>query len=339
MTIIGLQFHFACNNKKSEELQIEYLDLTPLGFFDELKHNIFLTEAKITADYGNIFFSVGNQGLIVMTDSLLNLVSYINGRDKYPDFDFPTNLTIKGDTLFVEDLAYQRLFLIDKNEYNLMGMAKFPFLSLGLGMDISKNNELVYSFFPEQEKTGLASINFNNGQTKFSKDFIPQKNKFRIYDQIRLGCFCENDFLWSMGRFLPILEKIDEKGHVEQSFDLLKYEPLKRAYDSLMSKREKIPDFESSNISQNIITSLECFGNKFLIGFTDLVGTKRSNVRHLLLFSSNKDGINLEKILRLRTGNEDEMFHFQAVKYNPKTSFLYAQGSELNRIYVFKVKL
>jgi hypothetical protein len=339
MTFIGLQLHFACNNKKSEELQIEYLDLTPLGFFDELKHNIFLTEAKITADSGDIFFSVGHQGLIVRTDSLLNLVSYINGRDKYPDFDFPGNLTIKGDTLFVEDLSYQRLFLLDKNDFNLIDIIKFPFLSMGIGMDISKSNKLLYSFFPEQGKTGLAWINLKNDHTESSKDFIPQMDKLRINDQIRLGCFCEEDSLWSIGRFLPILEKIDEQGYVEHSFDLLKYEPLKRAYDSLISKREKIPDFESSNISQNIITSLECFGNKFLVGFTDLIGLDRSNVRHLLLFSYDNERISLEKILRLRTGNEDEMFHFQTVKYNPKTSLLYAQGFESNKIYVFKLRL
>jgi hypothetical protein len=178
-----------------------------------------------------------------------------------------------------------------------------------------------------------------NGHVKTSKDFISQKNKFRIHDQIKLGCFCGNNSLWSLGRFLPILEKIDDQGYVKYSYDLLKYEPLKRAYDSLMVKREKMPDFESSNISQNIITSLDCFGNKILVGFTDLIGENRVNVRHLLLFSFDNNGINLEKILSLRTGNEDEKFHFQAVKYNPKTSLLYAQGFELNRVYVFKVKL
>ncbi|RZS94592.1 hypothetical protein [Cecembia calidifontis] len=144
--LIGLFILSSCGNKeKSEKHQIEYLNLTPIGFFDELKHDIFLTETKITADSTDLFLSVGHQGLLIRTDSLLNLVSLISGKDKYPDFEFPSNMIIKGDTIIVEELAYQRLFLLDKNDFDLIDMIKFPFFSLGIGIDISNNNNFLKS--------------------------------------------------------------------------------------------------------------------------------------------------------------------------------------------------
>ncbi|EOZ99749.1 hypothetical protein A33Q_0430 [Indibacter alkaliphilus LW1] len=336
---LGLFVFFSCYNKKSGIEDVEYLNLTPQGFFDEERHNIFLTEAKITTDDVDVFVSIAHQGLILRTDSLLNLISFINGRDSFPEFDFPTNLVVKDDELFVEELANQRVFIMDKENYKLISMKKFPISSMGIKIDISEENKLAYTIFPEKGKTGQAWVELEVGKTKTSKEFFSQEGKIRMSDQIRLGCFCKKNHLWSLGRFLLKLELLNDDGEVEKQFDLKQYEPLKRAFDTLLVKRRNIPDFESNRISQNIVTSLDCFDNKLLVGFTDLVGLDRSNVRHLLLFSSDEQGINLEKILRLKTGNEDELFHFQSVKYNPKTSLLYAQGLESNRIYVFPVNL
>ena len=335
----GLFVFFACNNKKGDIDHVEYVNLNPQGFFDEERYNIFLTEAKITTDNEDVFFSLGHQGLIIRTDSLLNLMSFVNGRDSFPEFDFPTNLVVKDDKLFVEELAYQRVFIMNKKNYKLINMVKFPIPSMGIGINISEENELAYSFYPEQGKTGLAWVDLGGGQAKTSRDFFPQEGKIRMSDQIRLGCFCQTDRLWSLGRFMPKLELLDEDGEVKKQFDLMQFEPLKRAFDTLMVRRKNTPNFELNGVSQNIVTSLDCFENKLLVGFTDLVGLDRSNVRHLLLFAADEQGINLEKILRLKTGNDDELYHFQSVKYNPKTSLLYAQGLESNRIYVFPVNL
>lgn len=332
-------FCSSCTKKTEPKEPSQYLDLTPIGAFDEESHGIFLTEAKIAVDMSEVYVALSHQGLLLKTDSLLNPLSLIDGRDSFPDFEFPAHLMLKDSNLFVEDLASQRLFVLRKDNFKLKDVIKFPIPSMGIGMDIAEDNSLVFSSFPEPEKTGLVKWDYTANRTITSKSFFPHEGKLRLSDQIRLGCFCANGDFWSLGRFLPVLERLDNYGVAKIQYDLSAFQPIKQAYDTLITKRQQIPDFENSRIAQNIVTSLDCFEDKLLVGFTDLVGLDRSNIRHLLLISADDTDIRLEKILRLRTGNDDEMYHFQTVTYNPKTSLLYAQGSESNKIYVFRVKL
>jgi hypothetical protein len=332
-------FSSSCTKKSEPKEPTQYLDLIPIGTFDEESHGVFLTEAKIAVDMSEVYVALSHQGLLLKTDSLLNPISQIDGRDSFPDFEFPAHMKVKDSLLFVEDLASQQLFVLQKGNFKLKDVIKFPLPSMGIGIDIAKDNSLVFSSFPEPENTGLVKWDYTANRTITSKAFFPHEGKLRLSDQVRLGCFCQNGELWSLGRFLPFVEQFDEYGVSKTQYDLSAFQPIKQAFDRLIEKRKQIPDFETSRISQNIVTSLECFEDKLLVGFTDLVGLDRSNVRHLLLFSVNDTDIRLEKILRLRTGNDDEMYHFQTVAYNPKTSLLYAQGSETNRIYVFRVVL
>lgn len=335
---IVVTFLYSCTNRESKEEGVLFLDLVPTQIFQEDLTGIYLTEAKIGIDSFDVFISIPHQGLIVKTDSLLNLKAFVNGRNYLPDFDFPLHLDVLHDKLIVEEMAHQRIFTLNKGNFEYMSSTKFPTSSQGISFSISSQNRLIYSSFPEAGKTGLVWMDMESGNFQTSKLFMPQE-KIRLNDQSRLGCFCQQGS-WSVGRFLPILEQLDQNGNVASQVDLTIYEPLKRGFDTLMTRRANDPDFEINRKIQNLITSLDCWDNKLLIGFTDLVGSNRTNIRHLLLFATDQVGdVFLEKILRLKTANDDEMYHFQAVKYNPITSFLYAQGSETNYIYAFKVNL
>jgi hypothetical protein len=335
---IVVSFLYSCSNSERKEEGVSFLDIVPAQIFQEDLNGIYLTEAKIGIDSFDVFIAISNQGLIVKTDSLLNLISFVNGRDYLPDFDFPLHLDVHQDKLIVEEMAYQRIFTLDKGNFEYINSRKFPTSSQGISFSMSPQNRLIYSSYPEAGKTGLVWLDMESGYLQTSKVFMPQE-KVRLSDQLRLGCFCQQGS-WSVGRFLPILEQLDPNGNVVGQVDLSIFEPLKRGFDTLMARRANDPDFEINRKIQNLVTSLDCWDNKLLIGFTDMVGSNRTNIRHLLLFSTDQEGdVFLEKILRLKTGNDDEMYHFQGVKYNPITSFLYAQGSETNYIYAFKVNL
>lgn len=337
---LSLIFVLISCGKRSEIQEYQILEISPLNVFDEELNEIYLTDISLTTDSSNVFFVIPSQGLVVKTDAALNFISGVDGKFIYPDFDFPSNVVVKDNFAFIEDIAYQNIYKIDKNNFELYETYKLPIASMGIKLDISKTMEVLYSFIPSNSESGLATYDLNSQTFKTSNNYMPSKERFRALDQVRLGCFCEgSEKIMSIGRFLPHLEILSNLGNIEHQFDLSNIEPLTRAYDTLLQKRKNIPDFEFSSSSQNIITSLDCFDDKILIGFTDLIGVNRENVRHLALLKIDNDEINVEKIIRLRTGNDDEKYHFISVKYNPNNKRLYAQGFETFKIYVFEVDL
>ena len=334
-------FLSACTitSKSDEKVGIELI-VSPIQVFNDEENKLYLTDINLTNDENNLYGTIPDQGVIFKTDFHLSLLDVKYGRDLFPDFSFPSGLVVKGDELFVEDLSNQRLYVFDKLNLDLKETFRLPNPSMGIGLDVTKSRKLVYSIFPERDKTGLTIFDLSKNEVNTSKDFFKTNLDFRLHDQFRLGCICQNTKqIVSIGRFLPSLEILDEDGSRIKSFDLTHIKPLKRAYDTLVNRRNSSPDFVQSNISQNIITSLDCFKDKILIGFTDLIGEKREHVIHLVLLKITESEIIFEKQIKLKTNNEDEEYHFNAVKYNPNKKLLYAQGFETYQLYAFEVDL
>lgn len=327
-----------CSCQKKESF-IEKISITPKVEIDSFGDDIFFTQIDLKTDEEHVYLVDSRQGILVKANKDLEYISSFQLQGPGEDeVEYPQTLSILDDLIYLEDVGGNKVSVFNKSDMSFRKMHKLPFRTLGVGLLIGNSEEILFSTFPDQVNSGGILFNPETGETKhfgfhFTQDRINPIQQFSILRAD--GASIEKPF--QISRSLGQIYELSKDGEKVKNFDLSSFEPIKRGLDSMFADRQKKP--ELLNSVQDLIITAQVIGKKVLLGITDRIGTDRTNVRHLLLMDLSSDQPKLEKIISLKTGNDDEKFHFRAVYFDQYSSNLYAQGLITGNLYAFDLTL
>jgi hypothetical protein len=202
--------------------------------------------------------------------------------------------------------------------------------------DKSNSGNFYFSVFDPMENYSLIKVNSQGKLLNHFGSFFPEvglgSNRQMKYFQLD-----DKENIILIGASLPYIEILNKDGESLNIFSIDKYEPIKRAFDSL----ENDIKFNKKGIQPNSIPSFivdaQYTEGKLYVSFTDRIGLDRSKARNLLVFKLNEKSCELERIYKFKTDTQDDGFHPVNFFIDSKNKKLLVQGLITKQIYEFKI--
>lgn len=327
IVLIATTLLLACSSE-NDSLQNPIL-LYPINTITSLD-SIYFTNVSLITEEERIYILNQNPAYIAATDKDFNLLWVRIEEGNGPgDLYFPEQVKAFKEKLYVLDHGNQSLKQFDAKTGEFLSYLKIPEPVQRFRFDVTQDGHALFTVFNSVNHENVIKVNPNGEVIKVFGTIFPERpgpNRQMKYFQLN-----ENENLILIGASIPYVELVNQEGVSINRFDLSKFEPLKRALDSLELTVEKA----SSNTIPTIIIDAQYTDRKLYVSFTDRIGRDRENARNLLVFRLNERSCELETIYKFQTGTEDDHFnpkYFHVDEINKK---LYVQGLVTRYIYVF----
>ncbi|WP_010609919.1 hypothetical protein [Cecembia calidifontis] len=292
--------------------------------------SIFFTNVSLFTDEDRIYILNQNPAFIAATDKNFNLLWIRNEEGNGPsDLYFPEQVKAFKEKLFVLDHGNQSLKQFEKTSGDFISSLKIPEPVQRFRFDVTQEEHALFTVFNAGNNENVIKVNrIGEVIKRFGTTFPERQGPNRQMKYLQLD---ENGNLILIGASLPYVELLDHKGESINRFDLSKYEPIKRALDSL----EVNVGEASRNTIPTIITDAQYKEGKLYVSFTDRIGLDRGKARNLLVIRLSERDCELEAIYKFQTGTEDDHFNPKYFHVDAIDKKLYVQGLVTRYIYVF----
>jgi hypothetical protein len=319
-----------------ELITIETEILTPEKVLDEFGDGVFFTSISMTSDDKNIFVVSKNPASLFILDKNFTLQKLIERRGDGPDdLKYPTQLVKTKHGLMIEDLGSYKISILDPQSGDYLSEIKIPEPVSQWNFFFDGEESLYFSMKGhESDSSSVLKINTKGEVVGKFGFFMPQKQG-DFNRQARMIQPFGSDKLMLIGINLPFIDILTSEGEKVATHRWDRFEPLKRALDSLEH------DFNEPGIERNpkeikhIIIDAQYVDGKLYVSFTDRIGMNRSKARHLLEFELTEKSLALQRVFRFETGTPDDNLHPNAFHVDKKAGKIYAQGLITKQIYVF----
>jgi len=319
--------------KRNKEVAMEVIELVPERTISQLD-TLFFTDVTMFSDSKQNYILSRNPAFLATTDKEFSVLNISSGRGSGPDeFSFPTQGKEYKGVVYVVDQGNQSIKRFNADGGEFISSSRIPEQIFDFRFEIDQEENVYYSIFsPFDDDIILKVDKDGNPIDRFSTSF-PVNSEAGENRQVKHFQRDENGNLIVIGASLPFVEMLDPSGKSINRFDIGDVEPIKRSIDSLEYDLSKKPA-SKSNIPMVILGAQYDKGRLYL-AFVDRVGYNRSNARNLLVFKIDENKCQLEKILKFRTGTDDDGFHPSNFHVDSNEGKLYAQGLGTKHIYVF----
>lgn len=294
--------------------------------------SIYFTNVSLYTDEERIYILNQNPAFIAATDKNFNLLWVRNEEGNGPsDLYFPEQVKLKNEKLYILDHGNHSLKQFEKKTGDFISSLKIPEPVQRFRFDLTQDEHALFTVFNSVNHENVIKVNRNGEVTnRFGTSFLDRPGPNRQMKYFQLD---KNENLILIGASLPYVEFLDAKGNSINRFDLSRFEPLKRALDSLEVSIGEAP----GNTIPTIITDAQYTDGKLYVAFTDRIGLDRSKARNLLVFRLNEWDCELEGIYKFQTGTEDDHFNPKYFHVDAIGKKLYVQGLVTRYIYVYDI--
>lgn len=324
----------SCKDSSTEEIVTTII--SPSRELDDFGDGIFFTNISISSDQDEIYIVNRNPAILYILDKNFNLKRTIESVGDGPgDLSHPIHLFLNQQELMIEDFGNHRISVFEKTSGEFVEQINIPEV-VGQWRFFYEGDQF---YFPlkgyQADSISVLKVNRNgevNGRLGLS---MPQLEDSHNRQSRLIQPFKPGKILL-IGVNLPFLDILDvETGELVKRHRWDKFEPLKRALDSLERDFTR-PDFQRNPKEiKHVVIDAEFANGKLYLSFTDRIGMDRTKARQLLEFEINEKDIKLNHVFRLETGNPDETLHPNAFHIDAFAGKIYTQGLITRKIYVF----
>jgi hypothetical protein len=325
-----LLFLFSCNEKEYKELTI--IELIPTKTISQLD-TLFFINVSIFADEEKNYVLSRSPAFLAATDKEFNLLWVHSAEGSGPsDLSFPEQGKSDGKELFVLNHGNFSLKGFNTQSGGFVSSIKVSEPFMKFRFDRTNQGYGYFNVYSPADSISVIQTDVQGTVTgRFGAVFPERSGPNRQMKYFQLD---EKGNVILIGASLPFIEILNAGGKSLNRFDIEKYEPIKRALDSLemdIIKGERITE----NSIPSFVKDAQYANGKLYVSFTDRVGTDRTNARNLLVFRLNEDECELETMYKFRTGTDDDNLHPGYFYVDSFSKKLYVQGLITKQIYIF----
>jgi DNA-binding beta-propeller fold protein YncE len=323
---------FSCSEKQEKAAPV--IELKPTNTITQLD-TLFFTNVSIFSDEDRNYVISQNPVFLAATDKDFNLLwSHRKEGNGPEELSFPEQGKVLEGKIFVLDQGNQSIKQFDSKTGEFISSIKINERFMKFRFDMTANGDSYLSYYSPMENVSALKIS-SNGETsgRFGSEFPVRFGPNRQMKYMQLD---DHGNIILVGASLPYIEILNQEGKSINRFDIEKYEPIKRALDSL-----EVDIVKGERINQNsipmIIKDAQYSEGKLYMSFTDRIGEDRTKARNLLVFRINEKECELESIFKFQTATDDDNLHPTYFYVDKHTQKLYVQGLVSKQIYVFEL--
>jgi hypothetical protein len=321
---------FACT--QNQEKPIPIIELKPTKTITELD-TLYFTKVSIFSDKDRNYILSQNPVFLAATDKEFNLLWSHKKEGQGPEeLDYPEQGKVFGEQLFVLDQGNQSIKRFDSKSGEYISSIKINENFMKFRFDMAENGDSYLSYYsPKESISALKITSLGVTADRIGSEFPMRIGPNRQMKYLQLD---DQGNIILIGASLPYIEILNQEGKSINRFALDKYEPIKRALDSLESDIAKGERINQNSIPMFIMDAQYSEG-KLYLSFTDRIGTDRTNARNLLVFRLNEKECELESIYKFKTATDDDNLHPAYFYIDKHAQKLYVQGLITKHIYSF----
>jgi hypothetical protein len=325
---------FGCKIEENNEVIL--VELEPSSVVSEID-SLFFVRVSLSSYKKNNFILSQYPSFLAKTNSMFEPLWVYDEEGEGPtDLNYPEQLIIKNEKIFVLDHGNQSLKTFNLNDGDFLSSFRIPESVMKNRFDISRTGNFYFSILGLNENNSVIEVDPTGNLVKHIGVKFPEtgigSNRQMKYFQLD-----KNDNLILIGASLPYVEILNKSGKTINRFSLDEFEPIKRALDSMENDILTNKRGNQSNSIPSYIIDAQYVNGRLYVSFTDRIGLDRTKARNLLEFKLDDKDCKLVRVYKFKTGTQDDGFHpanFYVDGFNRK---LLAQGLITKQIYEFKL--
>lgn len=334
LIVILIFTSISCKNDSIKELPTTILE--PKLVFDEFEGPIFFTNVQFESDENNVYLINSRPSMFLILNKDFDIKTLVERRGNGPeDLDYPIQLQKSKYGLLIEDRGNYKISIVNPQDGAYID--EIPIPEPVAHTKFFFRDDTFYFPMVGYKSDSTSVLKFNLlGEVLGKMGFLMPEPENDFNRQVRLIQPLQ-DNLVLIGVNLPYVDILSSGENVElikrHRWD--KFEPLKRALDSLENDFRK-PGYEVNEREvKSVVIDAQIVNDRMFLTFTDRIGLDRSKARHLLEFKIDESSIEFIRAMRFQTGTPDDNLNPTAFHVDPYAKKIYTQGLITKQIYVF----
>ena len=332
--ILSTVLFIGCKDKGSKEVLL--IELEPSSVISEID-SLFFVRVSLNSHNQNHFILGQFPSFLAKTNSKFEPLWVHDQEGEGPaDLSYPEQSIIKDGKIFVLDHGNQSLKAFNEINGEFISSFRIPEPVMKNRFEISNNGNFYFSILGLNENKSVIEVDQQGNLIKHIGVSFPESgvgtNRQMKYFQLD-----KNGNLILTGASLPYIEILNKTGESINRYSLDKFEPIKRALDSMENDIIINKRGNQTNSIPSFIIDTQYDNGSLYVSFTDRIGLDRTKARNLLEFRIDDNACELVRIYKFKTGTQDDGFHPANFYVDGVNRKLFAQGLITKHIYEFEL--